>query len=329
MILVVLNHVAGFCLNIDGNTPSLNAYFYEFRMPLFFFISGFVLYKHDIQWNFVYSWKFLKKKFPVQIVSTAIFFLTSTYINRQYLVDNLWMDSKAGYWFTVVLFEYFVLYSLIRTTTLMLKITNYWKDFIILVFGLLFFVLTIPSITVHIPIDQSILNLFCFKHFSYFTFFVIGTLFKKHFDSVQRILDGKLLLLVCLTLFFGLNIFREITISVQYNLFRFLTAVTGIVIIFSFFRSRKELFSNRTKLGKGLCYIGRRTLDIYFLHYFLLPYNLSSVVTVFHNPSIPIVEFFVSFGLSLAIISICLIISNVLRLSPVLAKWLFGVSPSK
>lgn len=329
MILVVLNHVAGFCLNIDGNTPSLNTYFYEFRMPLFFFISGFVLYKRDIQWNFVYSWKFLKKKFPVQIISTAVFFLASTYINRQYLVDNLWMDSKAGYWFTVVLFEYFVLYSLIRMTTLLLRMTNWWKDAVILAFGLLFFVLTISSFTARVPIDQSVLDLFCFKHFCYFAFFVIGTLFKKHFDGVQRIMDGKVLLLVCLALFFGLNVFREAVISVQYNLFRFLTAVTGIIIIFSFFRSRKELFSNQTKLGKGLCYIGRRTLDIYFLHYFFLPYNLSSVVTVFHDHPMPVLEFFVSFSLSLAIISVCLITSNILRLSPLLAKWLFGVKPSK
>ena len=60
----------------------VKVFIYIFHMPLFFFISGFVLYKRDIQWNFVYSWKFLKKKFPVQIISTAVFFLASTYINN-------------------------------------------------------------------------------------------------------------------------------------------------------------------------------------------------------------------------------------------------------
>ena len=39
----------------------------------------------------------------------------------------------------------------------------------------------------------------------------------------------------------------------------------------------------------------------------------------------PVLEFFVSFSISLLIIAICLIISNLLRLSPVLARWLFGV----
>lgn len=325
MILVVLNHVAGFCLNIDGDIPSLNTYFYEFRMPLFFFVSGFVLYKKDIQWNFGHSMKFLKKKFPVQIISTAVFFLVFSYVNRQSIIENLWMDSKAGYWFTVVLFEYFVLYSLIRTTILLFKLTNWWKDIIIFAFGLLFFVLTIPSVTAHIPLDQSVLNLFCFRHFCYFVFFIIGTLFKKRFDIILHLIDGKVLLLVCLTLFFGMNVFREMIISVQYNLFRFLTAVTGIIIVFSFFRSRKVLFSNQTRIGKCLCYIGRRTLDIYFLHYFFLPINLSSIAIVFHDHPMPILEFIVSFSLSLAIIGICLITSNILRLSPVLAKWLFGV----
>ena len=325
MILVVLNHVAGICLNIDGETPSLNTYFYEFRMPLFFFVSGFVLYKNNIKWDFSYSLNFLSKKFPIQIISTAIFFLIFSYVNKQNIVDNLWMDSKAGYWFTVVLFEYFFFYSLIRMTAFLFKLTNWWKDIFILGWGLVFFVLTIPSVKAYIPVDQSVLDLFCFKHFCYFAFFIIGTLFKKRFDSVQHLIDGKALLFVCLLLFFGLNIFREQIITVQYNLFRFITAVTGIVIIFSFFRSRKVLFSNQTKIGKGLCYIGRRTLDIYFLHYFFLPINLSAVANVFHNHPMPVLEFFVSFCLSLVIISICLLTSNILRLSPILAKWLFGV----
>lgn len=31
-------------------------------MPLFFFISGFVLYKPDVEWNGIMSFKFIAKK---------------------------------------------------------------------------------------------------------------------------------------------------------------------------------------------------------------------------------------------------------------------------
>lgn len=329
MILVVLNHIAGFCLNIDGSVTSLNTYFYEFRMPLFFFVSGFVLYKSGIVWNLTHTAAFLRKKFPVQIVSTCIFFLAFTYVHSESLEENVWSDSKGGYWFTYVLFIYFVLYSLIRMLALLLKLEGWKKDVLALLFGGAFFVATIPSVMAKIPIDDRLLGLLSFKHWCYFVFFIIGTVVKKRFDLFQRLLDGRVLLVGCLTLFFGLNIFREPVISVQYNMFRFLTAVTGIIIIFSFFRSRSALFSTQTTIGKGLCYIGRRTLDIYFLHYFLLPLNLSEVVTVFSQHPMPVLEFFVSSALSLIVIAVCLIISNVLRLSPLMGHWLFGVKLPK
>ena len=324
MILVVLNHVTGFCLGVD-NVPSLNIYFYEFRMPLFFFVSGFVLYKSSLNWNLLYSYQFLKKKFPIQIISTCIFFFVFVYVNRLSLEASLWSDSKVGYWFTFVLFEFFLFYSILRTSAQLVKLNGWKKDVLILLSGIAFFVLTIHSVTQRLHIDQQIFGLLCGKHWCYFAFFVIGTLVKKHFVRFQNLLDGKLLITCCLVLFFGMNVFREAFMSVQYNLFRFLTAITGIFIILCFFRSREELFSKKTVVGRSLCYVGRRTLDIYFLHYFLLPLNLSAVVQVFHQHPMPILEFIVSFIISIAIISVCLIISNVLRLSPLLARVLFGV----
>lgn len=323
MILVVLNHVAGFCLNIDGSIPSLNTYFYEFRMPLFFFVSGFVLYKASITWNFLHTFNFLKKKFPIQIISTCIFFLAFTYTFGESFRDNLWSDSKGGYWFTFVLFEYFILYSLIRL--LALKLGGWKEDVLALSAGLAVFILTIPSITAKIPVGEDVLGLLCFKHWCYFVFFIIGTIVKKHFETFQHLIDGRILLTVCLALFFGLNIFREEVIASHYSLFRITTAISGIIIIFSFFRSRSNLFSNQTVLGKALCYTGRRTLDIYFLHYFLLPRQLSEVLDTFHLHPMPVLEFFTSTIISILIIAVCLLISNVLRLSPVLARILFGV----
>ena len=325
MILVVLNHVAGFCLNIDGATPSLNTYFYEFRMPLFFFVSGFVLYKADVTWNLSHSVRFLGKKFPVQIISTCIFFLAFTYVSHQSLKENLWSDSKGGYWFTYTLFVYFILYSLARLSALGMKMHGWKEDVLMAVAGFTMFVVTIPSVMEKLPVGADVLSLLGCKHWCYFVYFIFGTLARKYFTRFSSLLDGRVLLTVCLLLFFGLNIFRETVISSHYQLFRLLTAFTGITIVLAFFRSRAGLFNKQNMVGNALCYIGRRTLDIYFLHYFLLPLNLSAVAQVFHQHPMPVLEFFVSFSISLLIIAICLIISNLLRLSPVLARWLFGV----
>lgn len=50
--LIVYNlHNGGLSLNGGVNPLTFNSLFVLFRMPLFFFISGFILYKKDYIWN--------------------------------------------------------------------------------------------------------------------------------------------------------------------------------------------------------------------------------------------------------------------------------------
>ena len=70
-------------------------------------------------------------------------------------------------------------------------------------------------------------------------------------------------------------------------------------------------------------YVGRRTLDIYLIHFFLLPRALSEF-TLFKDYPMPILEFAASALIAIIIIALCLLISNVIRLSPTLAHFLFG-----
>ena len=70
-------------------------------------------------------------------------------------------------------------------------------------------------------------------------------------------------------------------------------------------------------------YVGRRTLDSYLIHCFLLPRYLSEF-TLFKDYPRPIIEFAVSSLIAIIIIAMCLLISNIIRLSPTLAHFLFG-----
>lgn len=55
MILVVLAHIINIGYHITDSTMeemnTFNNLFVRFRMPLFFFISGFVFYKHERIWD--------------------------------------------------------------------------------------------------------------------------------------------------------------------------------------------------------------------------------------------------------------------------------------
>jgi fucose 4-O-acetylase-like acetyltransferase len=71
-------------------------------------------------------------------------------------------------------------------------------------------------------------------------------------------------------------------------------------------------------------YVGKRTMDIYMLHYFLLPRNMEVVGQFFSDNVNPSIEFFVTTVFALLVILLCLIVGNVIRLSPLLAHYLLG-----
>lgn len=327
MILVVACHVAAFCLGISDLTPSVHPILYEFRMPLFFFISGFVLYKEGVTWNWGYAASFLfKKKFPVQIITTLIFFLVYIKLFQTTFLEGVYSDSKLGYWFTFILFIYFCVYALCRIIIHYTKCNDRMADIMILAIGALFYLLFyVKSVCASLPIDHDVKNLLSLNHWGYYFFFTIGTLFKKHFARIQTILDRKPLLLVCLILFFTLNLYYDELTRTHINFLYASTALTGIVIVFSFFRTHQSVFNKETFVGRNLQFIGRRTLDVYLLHYLLLPVNLQSHFAFLSETPMPLIEFVITISISLIVVAGCLLISSILRMSPILAYLLFGV----
>ena len=71
-------------------------------------------------------------------------------------------------------------------------------------------------------------------------------------------------------------------------------------------------------------FVGRRTLDIYVLHYFF-PISTIEIGKFFQVSINPVLEFFVNGFIAILVILICLIVSNVIRMSAFLRHHLFGV----
>ena len=316
MFLVVFMHVGDWCFNPPEG--SFHDIFKLVRMPMFFLISGFVLYKAGVVWNTQHLVKFFKKKIPVQLISPLVFYIVYLHVNKIGLIDGLFDGPKHGYWFTFVLFEYFVFYAIVR-----FFVRNWWGDVILVILGICTYPFSWPAIKDALPISNDILDFFSFQHWHYFIFFVLGTLTRKYFDTVQRWLDSKWLLACCI-LFFFLEIPFFDLLHIDGNIMGFPMSLTGLVILFSFFRQKQRLFSHETRVGRVFQYVGRRTLDIYLIHYFLVPVNMHDVVTVFQDHSMPIIEGSVSCVIAMLIIAMSLLIGNIIRLSPFLAHWVFG-----
>ena len=198
IILVVVGH--------SGVENHIRNGVYFFHMPLFFFISGFVLYKDETRWTAGYIARFLiVKKFPVQIVTMLIFFLIYMKLNQIGVMEGIYSDSKLGYWFTFVLFIYFCIYSVCRYFLDLFGCKGILADVCLLSIGFLVYVLVfVKSVFASLPIDRDVKDLLSMCHWGYYFYFVIGTLFKKYYAKIQEILDNKPVLTICLVIFFRL-----------------------------------------------------------------------------------------------------------------------------
>ena len=116
MILVVAYHIClmGFKENARFS-PSMT-FLVLFRMPLFFFISGFLAYKADFNWTRGRLGMMIWKKFKIQVIPTVVFMIAAAVVLKPKfwpgIEDMLSSPTKGGYWFTWTLLIMFIIYYL-------------------------------------------------------------------------------------------------------------------------------------------------------------------------------------------------------------------------
>lgn len=316
MILVVYSHVCNYCL---GDVwMGCNDVFFLFRMPCFFFISGWLF---GLSGNQPF-WPLVRKKFMVQIVPTFIFLLL---LAPPPLFFSRLGATKGGYWFTFALFEYFVLYLL------SVRLCKRWSGAFAVVVSVAAFCYDVLFTRYFAQMGwlTSLLGFLSFMTWRYYLFFFIGTWVRQHFDWFLRTTGMPLVMLAVVMGFCGIALIpRSDSLPMEYFIFAF-GGVLGLTMVFTFFRRFAHLFTRERVLGNALQYIGTRTLDIYLLHYFFLPrFLLPFGQRLRAYDSLPL-EMAVALLLALAVIAVTLLVSYVIRLSPFLAHYLFGVKYGK
>ncbi|MBE6259907.1 MAG: hypothetical protein E7107_03620 [Prevotella sp.] len=330
MILVVYSHICGFCLG-DRNI-AFNDVLFLFRLPCFFFISG---------WLFQGTWgrmgqgtvgSIIKHKFRVQIVPTLIFLF---FLSPPPAYFHQFGAFKGGYWFTFALFYFFVIYMLMSLPfrhrqgrrsdivmlllTLAISMSAYWYD-------INYHRLTLTCS--ESPVFQYVTALLGFLSYvvwRYYLFFFLGTLARKYFSHFLKIASNVKLMAIVVICFFAISQIPRSDIFLR-EYFKFsIGGILGMTMIFALFRYlyKSRFFSPLTSYLSPLVFVGTRTLDIYLLHYFFLPEFLrphaTQLLTTIPPQLLPIVVLLVA----LLVVVLCLVTSNLLRLSPFLARYLF------
>lgn len=320
MILVVYSHVCSLCLGdmwMGGNDI-----FFLFRLPCFFFISGWLFENTDREWNNISVKTTVRHKFMVQIVPTFIFLLL---LAPPPVFFSRLGATKGGYWFTFALFEFFLL------TIFSEKYLKKWGGVFALIISAAAFGYDVyyNRFFNNLGLLTDILGFLSFMTWRYFLFFYAGTWVKRHFEVFVR-WTNKLWVIISLLLGFTTIVLLPHSDNAfsEYLIFA-IGGLLGLTIVFTTFRILARYLSKDRWLGRGLQYIGTRTLDVYLLHYFLLPKILilySDQLQAYNNRML---DFLVAMTSALVVTGLCLLVSYLIRLNPFLGHYLFGVKYDK
>lgn len=327
MFVVVLGHVFVYGLGYGENESVISSIFITFQMPLFFFISGYIGFKAIEKWNSEFYRTNLAKKAITLLIPTAIFFIIWGWAFDKNIVDTFLSTGATVYWFTEVLFEMFVVYFSIAF------LSNCTSRFVFVPTMIAIALVTVYILSFCFTPNQitGILSLRAFCR--YFQYFCLGLLCQKYNDKFISIVTQQKAITIIIVLFLTLLILMWCSPfgkdSFVYKLNHDLAIrYTGLFLVFSIFAKNSAFFDENGRISRTMQFVGRRTLDIFLIHYFFLP-NIRFLKPTFISNNNVLLEFLLSSTLAIAIIAICLAISSIIRNSDFLAKYLFGVSTKK
>ena len=338
MICVVANHVQILSFEQTFGMSSTMPFLVMFRMPLFFFISGFLVYKASTVWSFSNFLKMVGKKVRIQIIPTIVFFCAALVLfHPQKLGETLvsWFHSpmKGGYWFTIALLYMFIIYYIFEFIEHRFKKVGFLPICILWILSLCVYeTCFMPKYFEwasgrRIPYTGWLNDTSFIEVMKYFHFFIYGNIVHRYWDKVEKIYDKKgfILAIMILAVLSSMEYIKLHLLHQQWaNISRTISMYSLLTIVFLFFRYYQESFTKQRRLGRCLQYIGTRTLDVYLIHYLFLP-TLPMVGAFFnsHRNNF-VIELSASLIVATLVIGMCLLTSNILRISPFLKKYMFG-----
>ena len=337
MILVVAYHVAQVSFHETEKTSAALPFLVLMRMPLFFFVSGFLAYKASFAWTIPNALKLTWKKLKVQVIPALVFMgLFVIFKMKGDIADNfmrlLASPTKGGYWFTWVLLQMFIIYYVCCYVGKSLSLRK----------GVLLFAGWAASVfayeTLYLPKVFTYHEDTFFAYSSlvqtirYMQFFLLGNIIRRYWHQAERLFDTSwffplvvTLAVVCCADIFQLHTLKKVWV----NLPRTTAMYALLLIVVMFFRHYQAWFEEGKRTGRFLSFIGTRTLDIYLLHFLLLPKMPQVGAWLNANQPNFLLSIVLSVSVALVVIAFCLLASQLLRVSPFLQLYLFGKRQTK
>lgn len=319
MLIVVFQHVRAFSFGLYANDSVLSEVYLTFMLPMFFVISGFSLYRNN--WRDSISISRWIDKGRQLLIPTIAFLLLHNYIPNH---QGIW-GFPGGYWFTYSLFWIITVYM-----TIAWCFSNCSDKTLISVLIILSVILVGIRGVLGVQLDSGWMSIITLrKTLTYFIFFVLGVIMKYFENELDKYLNSYKNIIIVFTLlcFLAEISLKHILPDAMYSLYEIVLSTTACIALFLVFYLNKSLFNNNHQASITLCFIGRRTLDLYMLHYFFLP-NLADYGGLFDSSGNCVIELLVVGIITILVSAISLGLGQFIRLSHTSAYLLLGSKQS-
>ena len=274
-ILLVVIHHCDYILHgnlILAECTKSTWLFLQFRMPLFFFLTGYFAFSSDI--SKVLIKRRIRNRLICQLVPTLVICGITYFIFRGSAVHYdiaAWLFSpKNGGWFALVAFESYCcfLILMIMTRTISSKWCCHKILYAVLSIGVMLFSTWLCDY--YFSLRQSgrgvtsLLNLYHMT--KYLPFFLLGTLVRMNFDVLVKYLSKNALIYIagvsCIVWCIGYTFSGK----PSYACILLLPVCISIISVFMGFYLMRNHINDSNIVCRRLAFLGRNTLQIYLLH---------------------------------------------------------------
>lgn len=306
--LVVYHHLCAIAFPPD--LSFVNNIFLSFRMPLFFFISGFFVYSHN------YTKQLLKKRFYNRIIRqlypSIIIGMVYGIICMDCEILKMWSSPlKGGYWFTIVSVEMFSIVAFMIYLFHKYEVKNLIRIIILITMGAVVSWLNLKEDDFGFNKSVPIWDIVNISQVTYYmVFFIGGIIFKMFYENAKNILHNIYILLFSIIVFLLSFYWGG---PMRFNVL--LNSFVGIFVMLSFFSILyNKINFRKTKFAFYLEVIGKKTLEIYLIHYFFIKlFAISPGRDFFINCQNTLMEVPVYSILTVIIVLMCLMVVGFLK----------------
>lgn len=302
---------------------ALREFLASFRMPLFFFVSGYFAYRATEKWTVTKIKSILGKKVKAQIIGTSVFAGIYAICFHHDIIQYFSHIGQGQYWFTITLFQMFLIYLLL--SRLEAKLPARLAMLPLLATSVICIGIFIKFCTFSMQQLPIFPNLAWGKLCLYFPYFALGLYARKENALFQKLLSSTGFTFAIITGFILTTLFvtPRMPQSLPGYAICYLPGCFGILAMTALFYRLRHFFASNNPLARALTFTGQRSLDIYFIHYYFLP-DIAFIPLWFYgtNPIVPML--LVALSAAIPVICISLGVSAVIRTSPSLASWLFA-----